>query len=99
MAKRIVWTLQAKDDRREILTYWFERTGNKRYSQKLAYQFRETVKYIATHNYLGRATDIKNVLVAVSGHYLIFYKLSDEVVEVITVFDSRRNSEDLIIKK
>ncbi len=37
MAKRIVWTLQAKDDRREILNYWFERTGNKKYSQKLAY--------------------------------------------------------------
>lgn len=99
MAKRIVWTLQAKDDRREILTYWFERTGNKKYSQKLAYQFRETVKYIATHNYLGRATDIESVRVAVSGNYLIFYKLSDELVEVITAFDSRRNPEALKIKK
>ena len=98
MAKRIVWTLQAKDDRREILTYWFERTGNKKYSQKLAYQFRETVKYIATHNYLGRSTDIENVRVAISGNYLIFYRLSDELVEVVTVFDSRRNPQDLIIK-
>lgn len=83
----------------EILTYWFERTGNKKYSQKLAYQFRETVKYVATYNYLGRATDTENVRVAVSGNYLIFYKLSDELVEVITVFDNRRNPEDLKIKK
>ncbi|QNF32982.1 type II toxin-antitoxin system RelE/ParE family toxin [Adhaeribacter swui] len=99
MVKKIVWTIQAKDDRREILTYWFERTGNKKYSQKLAYQFRETVKYIATHNYLGRATDTENVRVTVSGNYLIFYKLSDELVEVITVFDSRRNPEELKIIK
>ncbi len=95
MAKRIVWTLQAKDERREILSYWFERTGNKKYSQKLAYQFRETVRYIAAHNYLGRATDVDNVRVAVSGNYLIFYRLSGELVEVVTVFDSRRNPEYL----
>lgn len=95
MAQRIAWTLQAKDDRREILAYWFKRTGHKEYSRKLAYQFRETVKYIAVHSYLGRATDIENVRVAVSGNYLIFYKLSDELVEVITVFDSRRNPEDI----
>ena len=99
MAKRIVWSLQAKDDRREIMTYWFKRIGNKKYSQKLAYQFRETIKYIATHNYIGRATDIESVRVAVSGNYLIFYRLSEELVEVVTVFDSRRNSDDLIIKK
>jgi plasmid stabilization system protein ParE len=68
-------------------------------SQKLAYQFRETVKYIAIHNYLGRATNIENVRVTVSGNYLIFYKLSDELVEVITIFDSRRNPEDQIIKE
>ncbi len=85
MAKRIVWTLQAKEDRREILNYWYERTGNKKYSKKFSYQFRETVVYIATHNYLGRATDIENVRVTVSGNYLIFYKLSEELVEVITV--------------
>lgn len=99
MAKRIVWTLQAKDDRREILNYWLKRTGNKKNSQKLAYQFREAVAYIATHNYIGRATDIENVRVTVSGNYLIFYKLSEELVEVITVFDSRRNPEDIKIEE
>ncbi|WP_114777523.1 type II toxin-antitoxin system RelE/ParE family toxin [Botryobacter ruber] len=98
MAKRIVWSLQAKEDRREILEYWFKRTGNKKYSQKLAHQFRETVKYIATYNYLGRATDMEDVRVAVSGHYLIFYRLLEKVVEVISVFDSRRNPDTLTLK-
>ena len=71
MAKRIVWTIQAKNDRREILNYWFKRNGNKSYSQKLAFQFRETVKHIAKYNYLGRATDLKNVRVSVCGDYLV----------------------------
>jgi len=97
MAKRIIWTEQARAERREILEYWFFRTGNKKYSKKLALQFRETVKYIALHNYLGRQTELVDVHVAVCGHYLIFYKLTEIHVAVITVFDNRRNPRDLDI--
>jgi plasmid stabilization system protein ParE len=99
MAERIVWTLQARNERRKILTYWFERNGNKKYSRKLAYQFRETVKYIAAQNYLGRATNLENVRAAVSGNYLILYRLSEGDVEVLTIFDSRRNPEDLTVQE
>src|SRR5882757_2701099 len=95
MAKRIIWTEQASFERREILNYWYFRTGNKKYSKKLALQFRETVKYIASHNYLGRGTELEDVRVAVCGHYLLFYKLITESVLVITVFDNRRNPQDL----
>jgi plasmid stabilization system protein ParE len=97
MAKRIIWTEQAKFERQEILNYWFFRTGNKKYSRKLAFDFRETVKYISLHNYLGRATELEDVRVAVCGNYLLFYKIDVEVVSIITVFDSRRNPKDLDI--
>jgi toxin YoeB len=97
MAKRIIWTEQAQFERQEILTYWFFRTGNKKYSTKLALQFRETVKYIALNNYMGRGTELEDVRVAVCGYYLLFYKLSNEFVSVITIFDNRRNPKDLDI--
>ena len=97
MARRIIWTEQAQFERHEILDYWYKKTGNKKYSKKLAFRFRETVKYIALHNYIGRATDIEDVRVAVCGHYLIFYKLTVEIVTVITVFDNRRNPNSLAI--
>ncbi len=97
MAKRIIWTDQAKSERREILNYWLLRTGNKKYSKKLSLQFRETVKYIALYNYLGRQTELVDVRVAVCGHYLIFYKLTDELVAIITIFDNRRNPNALDI--
>lgn len=94
MAKRIVWTVQAKNDRKEILGFWFRKNGNKNYSQKLALQFRETARYIAKHNYLGRATDLATVRVTVCGDYLIFYKLSETLVEIITIFDNRRDPKN-----
>jgi plasmid stabilization system protein ParE len=95
MAKRIVWTIDARNDRREIMEYWFNRTGSKNYSRKLAHQFREATRYISQHNYLGRATNLENVRVTVIGHYLLFYRLSENLLEVISLFDSRQNPAKL----
>ncbi|MEW6417415.1 MAG: type II toxin-antitoxin system RelE/ParE family toxin [Nitrospirota bacterium] len=98
MAKRVIWSLRAQNDRKAILEYWHKRNGNKNYSKKLAMEFRETVSYIAEHNYLGVATDEENVRIAVCGHYLIFYELKKEAVEILTVWDSRRNFRNLTLE-
>ncbi len=59
--------MRAKEERREILEYWVERTGDKIYSRKLAKAFREKIKFIAINNYAGTSTDIENVRVTVCG--------------------------------
>src|SRR5688500_8411995 len=97
MAKKIISTEQAVIDQSEILEYWYKRNGNKRYSNKLSGEFRKTIRYIARFNYLGRATDIEDVRVAVCGNYLIFYKLGSDTLEIVPIFDSRRNPDDLKI--
>lgn len=98
MAKRVIWSLRAQSDRQAILEYWHTRNGTKNYSNKLAAEFRETVRYIAEHNYIGVGTDEENVRIAVCGHYLIFYELKKETVEVLTVWDPRRNPQNLILE-
>jgi len=90
-------SLQASQQRRKILEYWLERTGNKAYSRKLSVQFKETVKYIADNNYLGRETSVPNVRSAICGNYLLFYRLTEDL-EIISIFDSRRNPQESSIK-
>lgn len=97
MAKRIVWSIQARADRQNILEYWFKRTGNKKYSLKLALQFRETIRLISLYNYLGRPTSIENIRVCVLGDYLLFYKLSERLLEVVAIFDNRRDPAKRIL--
>jgi plasmid stabilization system protein ParE len=98
MAKRIIWTEQAKDERKAILEFWFQHNGNKTYSRKLSKLFRKTIRYIADYNYAGRVTDIENVRVAPCGNFLLFYIINDNSVIVLSVFDGRINSEDLNIE-
>ena len=95
MAKRVIWSLRAKAERQEILEYWFKRNGNKNYSRKLAGEFRETIYYIAQNNYLGRATDEINIRVTVCRYYQIFYEITKQTIEILSIWDSRRNPDDL----
>jgi toxin YoeB len=95
MAKRVIWSKRAKEDRKEILEYWVKRTGDKVYSRKLSKRFREKIKYIAEHNYIGIATDVENVRAAVCGDYMLFHEIDKKFIKILAVWDCRRNPEDL----
>lgn len=95
MAKRVIWSLKAKEERRKILEYWEERNGDKIYSRKLAKEFREKVKYIVEYNYIGTAADIENVRAAVCGNYILFYEIDEKFIKILAVWDGRRNPDDL----
>lgn len=47
MAKEVIWSLMARDDRKEILTYWNNRNRSTAYSKKLNQLFKVAVKLIS----------------------------------------------------
>jgi toxin YoeB len=95
MAKRVIWSLRAREERKEILEYWAKRNGNKIYSRKLAKQFRDKVEYMSRYNYIGTATDIENVRASVCGNYILFYEVDEEYIKILAIWDGRRNPDDL----
>jgi len=50
------------------------------------------------HPELGVKADIKNVRVLIHGDYEIFYKIGEEIIELITIWDSRQDPKKLDIK-
>ena len=98
MAKRIVWSKKASEERFEILNFWVSKTGSKKYSRKLEAKLRETIRNVSDNNYLGKATDIEGVRLSVVSNYLIFYEIKSEHIEILTIFDSRRDRSDIKLK-
>ncbi len=72
MAKRIIWSENALVDRLQILNFWFERTGNKRYSKKLDAGFRMIIKKLAAFPKLGRQLTNREERFFVLESYQIF---------------------------
>jgi plasmid stabilization system protein ParE len=41
----------------------------------------------------GKKTDYKNIRIKIVSHYLIFYRIQEKYIEVVRIWDSRRDSK------
>ena len=94
MVKRVIWSRNAIQDKLQILDYWYQRIGTKTYSRKLDKAFRQSVKYLQKYPNLGRKFENSDLRFIVKDHYQIFYKIKDDEIIVLHIWDSRRNPED-----
>lgn len=93
--KEIVWSVRAQQDRLEILEYWINRNKSKSYSEKLYHLFKESVQLIAEHPEIGKPTDLTDVRIKVIRDYFLIYEDRVDRIEILTIWDSRRNPDKL----
>lgn len=93
MAKQIIWSLKAQDDRKEIFTYWNNRNKSKVYSSKLNQLFKEAIKLISQFPQIGRSTEIENVRIKIVRNYLVVYEDTPNQIHILTIWDGRRDPE------
>jgi len=94
MGKRITWTHQAHNDRKEILLYWKHRNQSSAYSKKLNKLFKTAIHLISAHPNIGRKTNIESVRVKLVREYLLFYEIAEEEIFVLSIWDNRRDPKD-----
>jgi toxin YoeB len=95
MVKQIIWTRRAYNDRKEILEYWRIHNQSNIYSKKLNQLFKKAITLIAAHPHIGRRTNMENVRVKLVRDYLVFYEESETEIFILTIWDSRRNPEEI----
>jgi len=91
MAKEIRWSPRAIVDQFEILSYWEERNKSNTYSIKLYHLFAANIEMVAQTPEIGTSTKYLNVRFKILGAYNIYYRILIHHIEVITIWDSRRN--------
>lgn len=97
MAKKIIWTLTAHEDRREILLYWTVRNKSKTYSEKVNKLFIEAIGLIAEFPQIGKNTNDSKARLKVVRDYFIVYEEQEDAVVILRIWDYRQNPEDLMI--
>jgi toxin YoeB len=97
MVKRIIYSENALQDRAEILAYWYKRIGTKTYSKRLNQTFKEIVKLLSEFPELGRQMENRTERFFVKDYYQIYYTITEETLEILHIWDSRRNPDDLNI--
>ena len=96
MAKQVVWSLRAQDDRKNILSYWRQRNKSNTYSKKLNLLFKEAVNTIRDFPKIGKLTDDRNTRIKVVRDYLIIYEETETTIFILTVWDGRQDPAKLV---
>jgi plasmid stabilization system protein ParE len=101
MARKVIWSLLAQSDRKNILDYWRKRNQSDAYSRKLNGLFKEAIHIIQEYPQIGKKTNLEGVRIKIVKDYLIIYELSDSFIYILTIWDSRQEPEklDKIISK
>jgi plasmid stabilization system protein ParE len=93
MVRKIKWTVEAINDKKEILGYWIFRNKSKIYSIKLNIYLKEVVKLLSDYSFSGHLTHRKNVRIKLAKHYLIIYRITETEIQILSIIDGRRNPE------
>ena len=89
--KQVRWTQKAILDKIQILDYWIERNGTKTYSQRLDLLIDRSLSKTAQFPESGKKTNYRNIRAKIVSHYLIFYRIQNDYIEVVRIWDSRRD--------
>ena len=89
--RKIVWSLQAKNNRVQILEYWIEHNNSSEYSRKLNALFKQAAELISEYPTIGKLSDDKQARIKIVRDYWIVYDVSDSMIFIIAIFDSRQN--------
>ncbi len=95
MAKQVIWSLRAQNDKKEILNYWRQRNKSNTYSKKLNELFKESIRIILDFPQIGKVTDDTKARIKIVRDYLIIYEETETQIFILTIWDSRQDPDKL----
>jgi len=91
MAKKIIWSVRAQNDRKNIFRYWNQRNRSNLYSIKLNKLFKEALTIVASHPKIGKLTDRENIRIKIVRDYLIIYEELENEIHILAISSSHQN--------
>ena len=99
MAKRkIVWSNRAKIRLFAILDFYIVRNNSKTYSIKLQKLISKEVNLLLKQPDLGLKTSEDTTRGFIIENYIVYYEITDDKIIIHTIWDSRQNPDNKIIK-
>ncbi len=81
-----------------ILEFYTERNKSKTYSKKLYTKFNKELSLPLKQPEIGIKTELDSVRGLIVEEFILFYEVTDEMIIIHTLWDSRQNPADLRIK-
>lgn len=90
MAKQVIWTNTAREERQKILEKYFKRDGHKKECKKLAFLIRSNVKFLSNYNFGGIESNYQGMRETTCGNCTLFYKIRSSSITVTGIFETKK---------
>ena len=88
MAKQVIWTNTARQERQKILEKYFKRDGHKNECKKLAFLIRSNVKFLSNYNFAGIESSYTGMRETTCGQCTLFYKIRSSSLTITGIFEN-----------
>lgn len=95
MAKRVIWSKRAREDKKSILKYWLYRNKSNVYPQKLNELFKKAIRWLVENPIARRHTDYDRVYIKIVRDYEILFEEDENTIFILTIWDTRQIPEKL----
>ncbi|MDQ3193468.1 MAG: type II toxin-antitoxin system RelE/ParE family toxin [Bacteroidota bacterium] len=93
MAYKIVWTKNAREDLKEIVSYLTE-TWSFETAQNFITELYSKLDILSNYPYSGRPSLNKNIRkILITKHNYLYYKIEDDKVRLLDFFDNRQDPD------
>jgi len=93
--RKIKWTFNALNDKLSIFEFWYRKNGNAKYSRQLDKEFRHLTDLLKQYVNLGKKYPDSKRRYLVKESFQIFYKIQDDYIEILHIWDTRQNPENM----
>ncbi len=94
--KKLIWSKVARQRLVEVLEFFNNRNRSNNYSKKLYKNIQVALKRVCNQSLIGRQSEKKGIHFIIVSDYLIFYKITNNVIEVVTFWDTRQDPAKLV---
>ncbi len=94
MVKKVIFTERAEKERLSILEYYYKETGSTTIPAKIYQQFNRVIENIQIFPESGKKLKNNNYGFIIS-HYKIVYKIENESLIILHIWDTRQNPKKL----
>ncbi|MCL2649588.1 MAG: type II toxin-antitoxin system RelE/ParE family toxin [Candidatus Azobacteroides sp.] len=92
----IRWETKAIEEQTSIFDFWDKHNKSKTYSRKIFKEIKQIENLLIKNPNMGTLTDFCNIRkVIVLSNFFLFYKVVDNIIYILTMWDNRRNPDDL----
>lgn len=98
MVRRLIWSVEARNSRKNIFEYWNNRNKSKIYSNKLNLLFNANLQIILKLPEFGHPTKNENIKFIIVSHFELIYKITEKEIAVLDIWDTRQNPENFPMK-